>query len=400
MRILDFYQDRKRQEELKQLLILGAQKHPFGLPASFLEKDLWVVEILRLLYEERLLGDFAVAFKGGTALSKCWKAIDRFSEDIDLSIHWPNLAGEKDEVSAWEASIQSGKQRKKFRKRQGELLTEWSSEFVERLNERLAEYGVDGLYAELEKDSAGEKVNIHFPRVTVGTQDYQLDHVLLEFGGRNRGRPTEQHTVTSYMSDIPELKELTCPQAVVDAYDPAYILWEKLTALHQFSTMTREPPANRLARHWYDVDCLLRNHIADPFSTAQAMKDVVEMKTQRWPEGGVDYEAVLRGELRLIPDSGRLATIAEDHQAAMVGGMFYAQPDDFNVIVERLTLEEEKINRSLLESWMDTSVRWLHSGAWMQAVIERNGDTVYSELTLRDNPERALNSLIEQLIAK
>lgn len=57
--------------------MLGTRKHEDGLPDLFLEKDLWVTEILRLLYEERLLGDYAVAFKGGTALSKCWKAIDR-----------------------------------------------------------------------------------------------------------------------------------------------------------------------------------------------------------------------------------------------------------------------------------------------------------------------------------
>ena len=93
MHILDFYRDPTKHDELKQLLQLGAQKHPAGLPANFLEKDLWVTEILRLLYEEQLIGDFSVAFKGGTALSKCWKVIDRFSEDIDLSIHWADLAG-------------------------------------------------------------------------------------------------------------------------------------------------------------------------------------------------------------------------------------------------------------------------------------------------------------------
>ena len=81
MHILGFYQDPGKHEELRQLLTLGAQKHPQGLPAKKNKKDLWVTEILRLLYDEKLMGEFAIAFKGGTALSKCWKAIDRFSED-------------------------------------------------------------------------------------------------------------------------------------------------------------------------------------------------------------------------------------------------------------------------------------------------------------------------------
>lgn len=65
MHILDYYRDARQREELRQILVLGAQKHEDGLPDFFLEKDLWVTEILRLLYEERLLGDNAVAFKGG-----------------------------------------------------------------------------------------------------------------------------------------------------------------------------------------------------------------------------------------------------------------------------------------------------------------------------------------------
>ncbi|APR68159.1 MULTISPECIES: nucleotidyl transferase AbiEii/AbiGii toxin family protein [Thalassolituus] len=81
MHILDFYRTENKREELKQLLILASQSHSDGLPDFFLEKDLWVTEILRILYDEKLLGDYAVAFKGGTALSKCWKTIDRFSED-------------------------------------------------------------------------------------------------------------------------------------------------------------------------------------------------------------------------------------------------------------------------------------------------------------------------------
>ncbi len=347
MNILDFYQTPQKQEELKQILLLGAQKHPAGLPANFLEKDLWVTEILRLLYEEQLMGDFSVAFKGGTALSKCWKVIDRFSEDIDLSIHWADLAGEDDEGAAWEKSIQSGKQQKKFRKKQTALLTDWSTALVERLNERFAEYSIEGLTAELEADSHGEKVNVHFPRMTVGSGDYQLDHVLLEFGGRNRGQPTVEHNIGCYLAEIPELSEIACPEATVQAYDPAYILWEKLTALHQFSTMEREPKTNRLARHWYDVDCLLQKEVADPLNTEQAMSDVVEMKKQRWAEKGVDYEAVLRGKIQLIPSAERLAGITKDHETAIQGGMFYGRPDSFEKITDRISQVQDEINKNI-----------------------------------------------------
>lgn len=347
MHILDFYRDSGKHDELRQILVLGAQKHPDGLPDFFLEKDLWVTEILRLLYDEQLMGRYAVAFKGGTALSKCWRAIDRFSEDIDLSVHWADLAEVDDESAAWKESTRSRNQRGKFRDRQKIRLTEWSTDLLETLDQRLADYGVPGLGAKLEADSGGEKINIHFPTVTESSSDYHLDYVLLEFGGRNRGHPTDDHAIGCYMADIPELKELEFPQATVQAYDLSYILWEKLTALHQYSTMVRDPSTHRLARHWYDVDCLLQRGVADPLAAKQAMRDVVEMKKQRWPEKGVDYEAALRGEIKLIPDAERLAGIADDHKAAIQGRMFYGQPDSFDAIINRISEVQESINKKI-----------------------------------------------------
>lgn len=157
MHILDFYCTAQKRDELKRILDIAAQQHPDGLPDFFLEKDLWVTEILRLLYDEKFLGKHAVAFKGGTALSKCWGIIDRFSEDIDLSIHWADLADVDDEVTAWEQSTKSRNQKDKFRERQTVRLTEWSTQLVEKLNQRFERYKIEGLGAELVADSHGKK---------------------------------------------------------------------------------------------------------------------------------------------------------------------------------------------------------------------------------------------------
>lgn len=398
MHIFDYYRDAKKREELKQILILGAQKHPDGLPDFFLEKDLWVTEILRLLYDEKLLGDYAVAFKGGTALSKCWKVIDRFSEDIDLSIHWADLAEADDEPEAWEQSIKSRSQRDKFRDRQAARLTEWSSQLVDQLNQRFSAYGLEELGAELEADSHGEKINVHFPRVTKSDNNYHLDYVLLEFGGRNRGRPTVAHGVSCYMAEVPELQALEFPAANVQAYDPAYIIWEKLTALHQYSTMEKEPKKHRLARHWYDVDCMLEKGVVDPLSAEQARNDVVEMKKQRWAEKGVDYELALQGQLKLVPDAQRLAGIAADHKDAIQGRMFFIerQPDTFDQIIGRISQVQETINKAtILASWIRNNARWVSSGAWMQAVVMFEGKEIRSEMTLIGDSARAINHLVK-----
>ena len=347
MNIFDFYKDPAKHNELSAILTLGAQRHQYGLASNFLEKDIWVTEILRLLFDEGLLGNYSTAFKGGTALSKCWNAIQRFSEDIDLSIHWADLAEAEDEAEAWEKSNSTPSQQKRFRDKQSKLLTQWSEALVNRLNNRFAAYGIEGLVAELDQGSKGEKINIRYPRLAKDINNYQLDYILLEFGGRNRGRPTVAKQVDTYLSEVPELAALKLPTAKVQAYDPAYILWEKLTALHQFCTQTSEPNPNRLSRHWYDVDCLLQQNFADPIQSRQAMLDVIEMKSNRWAVAGVDYEQIIQGGLTLVPSADRINSIVKDHIEAIQGGMFFNGAENFEVIKNRLCEAENKINEKL-----------------------------------------------------
>jgi len=53
-----------------------------GINTKSIEKDWWITLTLKALFE----ADFRdyLVFKGGTSLSKCWKLIQRFSEDVDI----------------------------------------------------------------------------------------------------------------------------------------------------------------------------------------------------------------------------------------------------------------------------------------------------------------------------
>ena len=55
-----------------------------GIPENAIEKDFWISVLLKVIFE--LPYGENILFKGGTSLSKGWKLIDRFSEDIDLAI--------------------------------------------------------------------------------------------------------------------------------------------------------------------------------------------------------------------------------------------------------------------------------------------------------------------------
>lgn len=62
--------------------VISATSEDLGdVDFAIIEKDYYVTMILQLLAEKAM----SCVFKGGTALSKCYKVIDRFSEDIDIS---------------------------------------------------------------------------------------------------------------------------------------------------------------------------------------------------------------------------------------------------------------------------------------------------------------------------
>ena len=70
-------------QEQKRIIFTQASAHT-GINVNLAEKDWWICQVLAALYKLPSTGH--TSFKGGTSLSKCWKLIDRISEDIDIGI--------------------------------------------------------------------------------------------------------------------------------------------------------------------------------------------------------------------------------------------------------------------------------------------------------------------------
>src|SRR4030066_227244 len=64
-----------------------------GTTPAVVEKDFWVTWVLDRLFRNPELARLLM-FKGGTSLSKVYRLIERFSEDIDLILDWRVLSGE------------------------------------------------------------------------------------------------------------------------------------------------------------------------------------------------------------------------------------------------------------------------------------------------------------------
>lgn len=73
------YLHKENKELFRDAIILTSQK--LEVSEDIVEKDYYVTLILKKLS----LIEYPVVFKGGTSLSKAFKVIDRFSEDIDIT---------------------------------------------------------------------------------------------------------------------------------------------------------------------------------------------------------------------------------------------------------------------------------------------------------------------------
>jgi len=78
-----------------------------GRRAEILEKDIWLCLVLDILFQ--LPCRKPMAFKGGTSLSKVYKAIDRFSEDIDVTVDYRSLVTDAPDLESITSNNQRGK---------------------------------------------------------------------------------------------------------------------------------------------------------------------------------------------------------------------------------------------------------------------------------------------------
>lgn len=79
----------KQKEKFSEAIELVAYQK--GIASDIVEKDYYVTVILRELSKRIPY----IVFKGGTSLLKCHKVINRFSEDIDITIDISLSQGQK-----------------------------------------------------------------------------------------------------------------------------------------------------------------------------------------------------------------------------------------------------------------------------------------------------------------
>lgn len=315
-----------------------------GRPAHLLEKDIWVVWTLSVLYEAPFASH--LTFKGGTSLSKAYQVIDRFSEDVDLTYDIrqlvPDLLRDGDPIPTTRSQI--NKVSREIRHR----LSDWiNSEIRPCITTALQERGVS---AELTPDAdVRDALRLTYPPLKTGT-GYASNSVLLEFGARATGKPHAAHAVGCDIAS--HIAGVTFPSANPLVMAAERTFWEKATAIHAFCKQGRLR-SDRLARHWYDIAALAGTTYAEAaINDRELARDVARHKSAFFPERDtdgavIDYRKAVNGALQLVPSKGALTDLEKDYRAMVTDGLLLGGQVDFADVLGSCAHLQERINSSV-----------------------------------------------------
>ncbi|AWX45845.1 hypothetical protein HME9304_02875 [Flagellimonas maritima] len=236
----------ENEQLFRQAVQATAQR--MGILDIYIEKDYWVCYALKLIFDSAIKDE--VIFKGGTALSKCYKFIERFSEDIDLVV----LRREEE----------TGNQLKTKLKK---ITKEITAPFVE--------VEMEGI---TNKMGMIRKIAYNYPKIFKGNYGQVRDAIIIEATWLGHFEPFTKRVLNTYIYDM---MNATNQMTLAEEYnllpfevlvlDSRRTLCEKIMSLVRFS-YTEKPiiDLNAKIRHVYDIHQLLKDETVQGFFTSDA----------------------------------------------------------------------------------------------------------------------------------
>ncbi len=305
----DYLHNHKQFPDL--IRIVAEQK---GIDPVLVEKDYW---IMHCLYGLQKLG-LIFELKGGTSLSKGFKIIDRFSEDIDIHIEPP--ASRNVKTGRNQDKLAHVKSRKDF--------YDWLAE---------TKIKIDGIDT-VERDTAfdSEKlfsggIRLHYRSFTTPIDDLK-DGILLE-AGFDVVAPNTAKDISSWMYDHAADKvEIIDNRAEgIACYDPGYTFVEKLQTIstkYRQEQKDKQFPPNFM-RHYYDVYSLLDSPEVQAFIGTD---DYTAHKDRRFRS--LDNKDIAKNEAFILsyPETRKTYAAAYTKTSAL----YYGAKPTFEEILQRI----------------------------------------------------------------
>lgn len=311
------------------------------------EKDWWVTAVLRALFQT----SFApyLLFKGGTSLSKGWKLINRFSEDIDISLgrEWFEKQGYA--FAAGENKSQRDRLRKKSREVVHTLLAEELKEQLEALG--ITSFEVvpvttqtrDGVIVPIDSDKDPTVLQVKYNTMIEGLQpDYILPVVKIEVSCLSLKEPFEPRPISSLLHDtFANLDEETC--CTINTVSPERTFLEKAFLLNE-EFQKAKPRTRRMSRHYYDLEKLMDTDFGrKALASHELYNHIIEHRQQFYNLHYVDYEKNRSENICFYPPQELIEAFRADY-ANMTHTFIFKEAPTFDDLMKRIAELQERFH--------------------------------------------------------
>ncbi|MGH7890015.1 MAG: nucleotidyl transferase AbiEii/AbiGii toxin family protein [Thermodesulfobacteriota bacterium] len=311
---------------------------------EIIEKDYWVVWILERLFSIEKIKPH-LTFKGGTLLSKILGVIDRFSEDIDLSI----------EKELFGFAGTNSPENSPSKKKQRSVLDDLSKACSNYIQFEMLPDLKEAIIAKTEttegwrlfidqEDPDAQTLLFEYPSDT-SKVGYIRPLVKIEIGARAEHWPVSEHRIQSYAKEA--LKEkIHEPEIKVRVLNAERTFWEKATILHQYAHLPENknlPP--RISRHFYDFFRLLNSDIKEKaLSAISLLERVATHKSIYFASSWASYATARKETLKLSPPSRILKELEKDY--ALMEAMFFREIPEWKMVLKTIEKFEKEFNKS------------------------------------------------------
>lgn len=332
-------------EDRRGLFQQTAQR--LGCAPENIEKDFWVCWTLDALYNKAQLKP-RLLFKGGTSLSKAFDLIQRFSEDIDVTVFRADLTDTF--PSDRELKELSAKQRgRKLDEIKAACQAFIKGEFQDQLM-KVASSELKGTQFKIEiddDDPDGQSLLFHYPSAFDASEEPYVRRVVkIESGAKSALDPHVTKSVTPYVADDAEEFDLSVPNVVT--IKPERTFWDKIIILHGQRHWFENrgelyKDGQRLSRHYYDVYRLLQSDCGKNAITDLALaEDCVAHARIFFNRKPLDLDVAKPGTFGLSPHDGMLTALRTDYEK--MAGMIFGATPKFDDVIGSIGEAEKVIN--------------------------------------------------------
>jgi hypothetical protein len=252
------YQEIISASNRDRLDLFLATANRLGAPVGNIEKDFWVCWTLDALYHRRAAGGPRLLFKGGTSLSKAYNLIQRFSEDIDITVFRDDI-GESASIEELE-KLSNRKRKAKLDAIRDACRAYVTGPLNVGLTAELNAATAGGGRVEIDPDDQdGQTLLVWYPAVELRDAKELRRAIRIESGAKSALDPNQPMLIRPYVND--ELPKLDLNVPGVTTIEAGRTFWDKIIIAHGLRRWFERRgelrhEGQQISRHYYDLHCL------------------------------------------------------------------------------------------------------------------------------------------------